>query len=414
MNTSMPSDLPRPPASPKRAIFALSAALAAIGLVTFLVGAAGDHPAHVWQAYVINFLLWSAAAQGAVLFSAVTHITKARWSGPLDGLSGAFAGFFPVSIGLFLILFLGKAHVFPWIHEDLHGKEVWLNIPFLFTRDAAGLLILYGLGFAFLTCSLRLRLDPSTRPEAGLRRLVSGASALDAAGTDRIRSRMSLLAGLYIFAFAFVLSLIGFDLVMGMDPHWVSTLFGAYHFVKSFYIGLGSVIMLAAIVYLRPGKDSGLTSNHFHDIGKLFFAFCLMWADFFYVQLVVIWYGNLPEEAHYVILRAMLPPWRPLAWTVFGMCFILPFLILLNKRLKTNPPFMLGLCAMVFVGMWLEHMLLLGPALSPGTADIPLGVSDVLIFAGFLGLMMLAVASALKLFPELIPGSKQEAPTGSR
>ncbi|MGE5256233.1 MAG: hypothetical protein ACM3KE_06150, partial [Hyphomicrobiales bacterium] len=121
MKTTLPSDLSGKPAVPKRSIFALGFALAVVGLVTFVVGAAGEHPALAWQAYLINFLLWSAAAQGAVLFSAVTHITKARWSGPLAGLSGAFAGFFPVSIGLFLILFLGKAHVFPWIHEDLHG-----------------------------------------------------------------------------------------------------------------------------------------------------------------------------------------------------------------------------------------------------------------------------------------------------
>ena len=46
------------------------------------------------------------------------------------------------------------------MHEDLHGKEIWLNIPFLFTRDASGLLILYGLGWAFLSHDLKLRLDP--------------------------------------------------------------------------------------------------------------------------------------------------------------------------------------------------------------------------------------------------------------
>jgi hypothetical protein len=413
MKTTLPSDLSRNPAAPKRSIFALGSALVVVGLVTFVVGAAGEHPELAWQAYLINFLLWSAAAQGAVLFSAVTHITKARWNGPLAGLSGAFTGFFPVSIGLFLILFLGKTHVFPWIHEDLHGKEVWLNIPFLFTRDMVGLLILYGIGYAFLGCALKLRLDP-TRPNAGLRRFIGGAAPRDDSETERIKSRMSRWAGLYIFAFALVLSLIGFDLVMSMDPHWVSTLFGAYHFIKTFYIGLGTLIILAAIVYLRQGKSSALAPSHFHDIGKLFFAFCLMWADFFYVQLVVIWYGNLPEETHYVILRTVLTPWRPLAWTVFVMCFILPFIILLNKNLKTNPRFMLGLCGMVIVGMWLEHMLLLGPALSHGATEVPLGVSDGLMFAGFLGMMMLAVAFTLKIFPELIPGSRDAAQAGSR
>ena len=138
MKSTIPPDLPSGPARPQRSIFAVGAVLSAIGIVAFLVGVASEHPAHAWQAYLINFLLWSAIAQGAVLFSAVTHITKARWSGPLDGLSGAFAGFFPLSFGLFLLLFLGKVHIFPWMHEDLHGKEIWLNIPFLFGRDAVG------------------------------------------------------------------------------------------------------------------------------------------------------------------------------------------------------------------------------------------------------------------------------------
>ncbi|MCK5487075.1 MAG: hypothetical protein KAI86_12730, partial [Desulfobacterales bacterium] len=102
-------------------------ALIIIGLATFIYGLASQHPERAWQTYLINFLLWSAIAQGAVLFSAVMHITKARWSGPLSGLSESFAAFFPLSFVLFLLLFLGRSHIFPWLHEDLHGKEVWLN-----------------------------------------------------------------------------------------------------------------------------------------------------------------------------------------------------------------------------------------------------------------------------------------------
>ena len=117
---------------------------------------------------------------------------------------------------------------------------------------------------------------------------------------------MTIWGGFYILAFALVLSLIGYDLVMSMDPHWISTLFGAYHFVKAFFVGLGALIILAAFVRIRNGDASGLEKAHFHDIGKLFFAFCLLWADFFYVQLMVIYYGNIPEETHYVIIRTML------------------------------------------------------------------------------------------------------------
>jgi hypothetical protein len=386
---------------PKSRTFWIFIVLVAIGVVTFIAGLTSQHPERAWQAYLINFLLWSAIAQGAVLFSTVMHMTKARWSGPISSLSESFTAFFPLSFILFLLLFIGRTHIFPWLHEDLHGKEIWLNIPFLFWRDFFGLLILYLLGFAYLFNALQLKFDPN-QPMGEIRKYIYNAWKQNNRNPERIKSRMTIWGGLYILAFALVLSLIGFDLVMSMDPHWISTLFGAYHFVKSFFIGLGALIILAAIIHIRQGEASSLNASHFHDIGKLFFAFCLLWADFFYVQLMVIYYGNIPEETHYVIVRTMLAPWNKLAWTVFIVCFIGPFFILLNKDIKTKPILMVIICSIVIIGIWLEHLLLLGPALSHEIQSIPLSVSDGLISLGFLGLMAIAVGYFLKIFPETI------------
>jgi hypothetical protein len=373
-----------------------------IGAAAFIFGLNGSHPERAWQAYLINFLLWSAIAQGAVLFSAVMHMTKARWSGSLAGLSESFAAFFPLSFVLFLILFLGKNHIFPWLHEDLHGKEVWLNIPFLFWRDFSGLLILYVLGFGYLYNALQLKFDPN-QPSRGVRKYIYSGWKQNNRNLGRAKKRMTRWGGFYILAFALVLSLIGFDLIMSMDPHWISTLFGAYNFVKAFYVGLGALIILAAIIRLRQGEASALNAAHFHDIGKLYFAFCLLWADFFYVQLLVIYYGNIPEETHYVIIRTVLAPWSKLAWTVFFVCFIGPFFILLRQSVKTKPVLMLIICSVVIVGIWLEHFLLLGPALSHEAArEIPLSLSDGLISMGFLGLMAFAIGYFLRIFPETI------------
>ncbi len=374
--------------------------LTIIGLATFIYGLASQHPERAWLAYLINFLLWSAIAQGAVLFSAVMHITKARWSDPLSGLSESFAAFFPLSFVLFLLLFLGRSHIFPWLHEDLHGKEVWLNIPFLFTRDCIGLLILYGIGLAYLYNALQLKFDPN-RSQTGLRRFIHRGWKQNNRNPKQIKSRMTTWGGLYILAFAVVLSLIGYDLIMSMDPHWVSTLFGAYTFIKAFFVGLGALIIWASILHLRQGTESSLTSAHFHDVGKLFFAFCLLWGDFFYVQLMVIWYGNISEETQYVIARTLVVPWNKLAWTVFIISFIFPFVILLNKKVKTKPVFMIVISTVVIVGIWLEHLLLLGPALSHEVTALPLSLADGLISLGFLGLMVLAVSFFLNRFPEL-------------
>ena len=382
----------------KSAVYWIFFILIIIGLAAFIYGVAGDHPEKAWQAYLINFLLWSAIAQGAVLFSAVMHMTKARWSGPLSALSESFAAFFPLSFVLFLILFLGRNHIFPWLHEDLHGKEVWLNIPFLFTRDSIGLLLLYAIGFAYLYNALQLR-SQGNQARGKFGQFISRGWDRNNRSATQVKKKMTVWAGLYILAFTLVLSLIGYDLVMSMDPHWISTLFGGYTFVKAFYVGLGALIILAAIVQIKKGKDSGIESSHFHDIGKLFFAFCLLWADFFYVQLTVIWYGNIPEETHYVIERTVMVPWNTLAWAIFIVCFIIPFVILLNKKVKTKPVFMMILCSIIIIGFWLEHLLLLAPAMSHDAHSLSLGVSDGLITVGFLGLMVLAVSFFLKRFP---------------
>ena len=364
-----------------------------LGFGAFLIQVLGQHPEKAWQAYLVNFVLWSAMAQGGLVFSVVLHVTKARWGRPLQGLSEAFAAFFPISFVLFLLLFLGKAYVFPWLGADLHGKEGWLTIPFLFSRDAAGLLTLYGLGLAYIYYGLKLKRSPGEASESTL---------------ESLRHRMSVIGVLYLMAYALVLSLLAFDLVMSADPQWISTLFGPYAFVKAFYMGLGGLIIVAAMVRLRHGEASTLTFSHFHDLGKLFFGFCMLWADFFYCQFLVIWYGNIPEETSYIIRRTMTLPWSRLAWTSFILSFVIPFLILINRPVKTNLRFMIGLCSLVLVGLWLEHFLLLGPALSPKADSLPMGITDLLITLGFLGLMALAVRFALVRFPELNPVQQQE------
>lgn len=379
-----------------------------IGAVTFIVQAAGDHPEKAWQAYLINFLLFSAISQGGLLFSIVMNATGARWSRLLSGVSESFAAFFPVSFVLFLILFIGKGHVFPWLEMDLHGKQVWLNLPFLFTRNFISLIILYALGFAYLYHALWFK-QPLGRGSSGTSRLLGRRWQQQPADFRKYRTRMTVYGNLYILAFTLVLSLIGFDLVMSMDPHWYSTLFGAYTFVKAFYVGLGAVIILASLLHLDSKVDFSLPESSFHDIGKLFFAFCLLWGDFFYVHLVVIWYGNIPEETAYMIQRTQTAPWNALAWTVFMVGFILPFLILINKRIKTLPKAMSVICAGVIVSIWLEHYLLLGPIYSPDAVRLPLQIADGLISLGFMGLMAVSVAVFLNHFPEVLKPLPSEA-----
>jgi len=375
--------------------------LAAIGALIFITVALIGNPARAWQAYLLNFLFFSAIAQGAVLFSALMHTVKARWSSPLANVAESFAAFFPISLALFVILFLGQQYVFPWLHEDLHGKEVWLNVPFLFGRDLAGLILLYGFGLAFLYHRLYFTLKDLGASGPVGRRL---QARWDRRPPDeaRMASRTTVFGILYLLAFALVLSLVGYDLVMAADPHWFSTLFGAYSFVKAIYIGFGALIVLSALLHMSGNNGYHVEESQFHDIGKLFFAFCLVWADFFYAQFVVIWYGNIPEETAYIIERTMAAPWDKLAWTIFIGCFVAPFLILINRRIKMIPRAMVVICLAVMAGIWLEHYLLLGPAFNHHVHNLPLGWVEIAVAVGFFGLLAAAVTSYFKQFPEII------------
>jgi hypothetical protein len=180
--------------------------------------------------------------------------------------------------------------------------------------------------------------------------------------------------------------------------------------VKAFYVGLSALIILAALLHLRPDARFRLADSQFHDLGKLFLAFCLVWADFFYVQLVVIWYGNIPEETAYVIERTMAAPWKSVAWTVLIVSFLIPFCVLLNRKVKALPRPMIVLCSLVIAGIWLEHLLLLGSSLRHSDRALPLGMSDVMISLGFFGLMLAALAFFFREFPELAHVPDREAP----
>jgi hypothetical protein len=96
----------------------------------------------------------------------------------------------------------------------------------------------------------------------------------------------------------------------------------------------------------------------------------------------------------------MFSPWRVLAWVVFVLAFIIPFIVLINRKVKTKPVLMIILCSITIVGIWLEHFLLLGPAFSHGATELSLGLDDILIFLGFMGLMVASVGGFMRTFPE--------------
>jgi hypothetical protein len=380
-------------------------ALAALGAAAFLLGVSGTQPLRAWQTLLVNYLFWSGMAFGCILFVAILNLTNAHWARPMKRLAEAPSAFLPVVLLLFGVLFVGREQLFPWIREPVAAKAWWLSSGFMFGRVGLGLLGLITVALALVYHSVKadLRQISLETPGGAGERKAHGPPAPNALAETGEWRAQTLLSPVYALLYAVVLSLIAIDLIMSLDPHWVSTLFGAYYFIGSFYTALAALMVLAIWSRKALGFDAVLQPRHFHDLGKLLLAFCLMTGDFFYSQFLVIWYGDLPEEVRYVVLRLRFSPWEPLAWSVLAICFALPFVVLLSRKIKMQPRPMVALGVVILVGMWLERFLLVVPSLWKGP-QLPLGPSELAITAGFLGTMGCCILTFLQKFPLLPVG----------
>jgi hypothetical protein len=187
-----------------------------------------------------------------------------------------------------------------------------------------------------------------------------------------------------------VLSLWGFDLIMSLDPIWYSGLLGGYYVVTSLYTGFGLVCFLTIRANARGIIN--VSPAAIQDVAKLVFAMSVMWMYFFFSQYLVIWYGNIPVETRFFLRRFFQDPWRTLAFVIFIVGWLIPFSYLL-KRLTGRPPSAhRPLVVILFMGwtaIFLERILLVFPSISKANV-FPLGLTEVLITAGFFALFVLS------------------------
>jgi Ni/Fe-hydrogenase subunit HybB-like protein len=368
-----------------RLLKTVSLILFLIGAASFLLGIFGGDPRRAWSAYVTNYVYWTGLAFGTFLLSPVLVITNATWGRPVKRIAESVGLFLPVSFILFWPLLPGRETVFWWVHNPDPHKAAWLNTPFFFAREGLALLVMAGVAVAFIYHSV----------QNDLKWIKNGGEA-----TERHVHAQATLSPIYVLLYAFILTLVSFDLIMSLNPEWFSTLFGAYYFVVSFYSGLAVIILISALAVRNMGLGKFIEKKQFHDLGKLLFAFGIVGADFFYVQFLVIWYGNLPDETRFVIARVMHDPWTFLAWLVLIMVYIVPFLILVFRKIKMKPGAMILISIWIVIGIWLEKFLLVTPSLLKRKA-MPLGLMEILVTIGFLGIFAFCVFWFLERYPIL-------------
>jgi hypothetical protein len=211
---------------------------------------------------------------------------------------------------------------------------------------------------------------------------------------------MSVNAPIVAMFYIVVVSLFAFEMIMGQNPVWFSNLFGAFIFVSQIYIAWAGLALMT-MFFAKNHKDFGaqIHTQQFWDLGKLNFGFCMLWGYMFWSQFLTQWYGNLPEETQWLILRTREFPWKGLAWIVFPMCFVIPFITLLSRDLKKTPKTYAVVCLTLMTGVWLDRYLIIMPEVSPH--HIPFGITEVGIFVGFLGAYLLCIRTFLSKYPFL-------------
>ncbi len=392
----MPSPEPREIYPPMPTSWkAASVILTCVGIAAFLYGISGEMALRAWQVYVVNYVFWAGLAFGAVLFSAVLNLSKAVWGRPLKRLAESFGAYLPVSFLLFWVLWPGKEYIFRWVRNPVPQKAAFLNAPFMFARD--------GISILALTVLSLLLVYYSVKADREWLALGGPPIATHYPWTGLFRSQWRFSPVLPA-AYAFILSLVAVDLIMSLDPEWYSTLFPGYYFIASFYSAIVALYLFALIAKHRLGLARYLHPRQFHDLGKLTFGFCIFTGYLLYGQLLVIWYGNLPEETRFVILRAKLAPWQPFSWAVLCLIFFIPFLALLSKRIKIERGPMIFITIMILVGFWMERFLLVVPSTWTARPGIPFGMLEILISAGFFGLVWLCITVFLSRVP-IVPVS---------
>ena len=388
----------------------LGAGLAILGLILFLGALWGGHAARAWQLFHVNWLYFTGLAGGSVAFAAVQKITNAKWSGLIIRFAEASVAFLPLSlVALVLIFTLGYDAVYgPMVHAAHgmdHSKEVWLSRPFMFARLGIGLTVLGWVGWKLIRADLIPDMF-ATRAVAGPGRrslYERWTRAYDGTPTGTLAHEAHLhrLAPLFVVLYAIVFSLVAFDGVMALQPHWFSNLLGGFYFMGSF---LGAHMLLALMTVYGAGQlgiGDLVSPKQRHDLGKLCFGFTVFWTYLMWAQFLVIWYGNLPEETGFVFAR-LWGNWRPVGVTVFVGMFIIPFFGLLGVAPKKTRATLLFFATVSLTALWLERYLLVMPsvtAMSGPAFEAPEAGPTLM----FLGLYLLSYALFARTFPMVSP-----------
>ncbi|MGD8453873.1 MAG: quinol:cytochrome C oxidoreductase [Phycisphaerae bacterium] len=339
------------------------------------------------EAYLVNYCYFLSLALGALFFVMLQHVTRAGWSVVLRRLAEGIAATLPLLLVLVLPILFGLRVLYPWASETgtpdalLAYKRPYLNAPFFAVRIIVCLVVWSLLAWYLLRTSVRQ----------------------DATGEVGLTLRMQRVSAPGLVIYAVTVTVAAFDLLMSLDPYWYSTIFGVYFFAGG-VVGFFALLALVVCLVQHSGRlVHAVTTEHYHDIGKLVFAFIVFWAYIAFSQYLLIWYANVPEETVWYRHRQT-GPWVAVSLILLFGHFVVPFVALISRRPKRRKTILATVGVWVLVMHWCDVYWLARPSSSP--EHLGLSWMDLACFVGIGGLCVAAAVCALRrhaLLPESDP-----------
>jgi len=383
------------------------AVLFAIGVIVFIIGLFAA-PDRVWRAWHANWLFWAALSQAGIVVVAVQRITTARWSRAVIRFMEGYVAFLPVAfIFLLITFFAGKRYVFPWATEAYPNPEkaTYYNPVFMFTRDIViyGLMVTLGIWYVYKS----VRLDVGHLPEwgagwaAGIRARMRDGFRDERREIHSTHSLQGKIAVWTVILFGMGWSVLAWDLSMGLTLHFQSTLYSWWFFMGAWLCAL----MLFGVIVMGWDRflgsaDGLITETHYHDIGKLCFAFTAFWGYLTFGQYLVIWYGNMGEETWFMRLR-LISPWKWVTVASVVLVFFFPFFGLLSRAAKVFKPTMLLFALCSLVGMWLMRYIEMYPSGYGVVPNLPFGLWEIGVLLLYIGAWGWSYAVFMDAFPRM-------------
>lgn len=305
------------------------------GLALTLLGVFVHNPGHALAAFYVGTFTALACSLGALFMLMVFHALDAYWPTTLRRQFENIASMVWVPlVGMFIIVVVelaGRGVLMTWLDPKLDGtflidhKAGYLNGPFFLIR-----FFVYAGVWLFLA-----------------RSLASMSREQDSTGDRRLSRKMRFRSTIGLLLFAMTVPFAAFDFLMSLDYRFFSTMWGVYYFGSCALAGVSLVAVVTASLRVFGRLTGVVTEEHFHDLGKLVFAFTVFWAYIAFSQFFLIWYSNIPEETMYFIYRRQGGifdgNWMTLSALLVVAHFVVPFFLLITRKTKRST---LGLGAM--------------------------------------------------------------------